>query len=162
MKRIDFDFENMGGLAELYAIPPSDVLRLRHDYLYDIDNVELVTRQNIVAVPVYGNRSFSFSEQSGIADGGRYWDVSIEGVIPKIQNGSSHIIEKLERGTWLVLSMDHNGIVHLSGSVEVPLVFSAYKSTGDACSSLNGSTFSFTGRQPKPSVIIDLDELTNI
>lgn len=29
MKRIDFDFENMGGLAELYAIPPSDVLRLR-------------------------------------------------------------------------------------------------------------------------------------
>ena len=65
MKRIDFDFENMGGLAELYAIPPSDVLRLRHDFLNDIDNVELVTRQNIVAVPVYGNRSFSFQNRAG-------------------------------------------------------------------------------------------------
>ena len=53
MKKIKFNFENVGGLAEVYAFPPADFLRLRHDYVNDSDSLELRTRDNVIAVPVY-------------------------------------------------------------------------------------------------------------
>lgn len=162
MKKIKFNFENVGGLAELYAFPPADLLRVRHDYIKGIDTVELRNRNNIVVVPVFGDRSFSFSEEKGLADGGVYWDVNIEGVIPNINFENQRLIETLDRGEWLVVSMDNNGIVHLSGTIDVPLQFSSSKSSGDSYASLNGIEFSFQCRQPSPSVIVELDTLANI
>lgn len=162
MREIKFDFNNIGGLAEIYAIPPSDFLRLRHDYNNDTDALELKSRDNIIVLPIYGDRSFCFTEQKSTDDGGDYWDVTIEGVIPKVCRDNAVLLEKLERGEWLVLSIDHNGTVHLSGSVDVPLMFSSERTTGDAYTALNGSAFTFAGRQPSPSVIIDIDDLTNI
>lgn len=162
MKKIEFNFENVGGLAEIYAIPPTDFLRLRHDYVNDSDSLELRTRDNMIAVPVYGDRSFVFSEEKDRADGGDYWDVSIEGVIPNINKENRRLVETLDRGEWLVLSMDNNGVVHLSGTTDVPLSFSSRKTSGDAYSALNGIEFSFTAKQPSPSVILDIDSLDNI
>ena len=162
MKKINFDHNNIGGLAEIFAFPPSDLLRVRHDYRSGYDCVELKTRDNIVAIPVYPDRSFVFDEQKSTADGGDYWQVSIEGVIPKLRHDVSVLIEVLERGEWLVLSQDYNGVVHLSGSVEVPLSFACEKTTGDSYTSLNGSSFTFSGSQPAPSVVVDLDDLINI
>ncbi len=162
MQNIIFNFNNIGGLAEIYAIPPSDFLRLRHDYISDTDALELKTRDNIIVLPVYADRSFSFDEQKSTADGGDYWDVAIEGVIPRLCHDTSSLVERLERGEWLVLHLDNNGVVHLSGSVEVPMTFSAEKSTGDSYTALNGYTFAFSAKQPAPSVVIDLDELTDL
>lgn len=162
MKKIEFNFENVGGLAEIYAIPPADLLRLRHDYVGDTYNVELRTRDNIIVIPVFGDRSFVFSEEKGQADGGYYWDVSIEGVIPSVNGKNQKLIEDLDRGGWLVVFRDNNGTVFLSGSVDVPLVFSDNKTSGDAYASLNGIKFSFTAKQPSPSVILDIDSLDNI
>ena len=98
MKKIEFNFENVGGLAEIYAIPPADLLRLRHDYVGDTYNVELRTRDDIIVIPVFGDRSFVFSEEKGQADGGDYWDVSIEGVIPSVNGKNQKLIEDLDRG----------------------------------------------------------------
>ncbi len=162
MVNINFDFNNVGGLAEFYAIPPSDVLRIRHDYRRDIYALELKTRDNIIVVPVYGDRSFSFSEQKSTADGGDYWEVSIEGVVPKLCHDSSAIIESLDRGDWLVLHIDNNGTVHLSGSVDIPLQCSSDKSSGSSFTDLNGTTLTFSGKQPSPSLVIDLDDLNKI
>ena len=162
MDKIKFDFNNVGGLAEVYAIPPSDVLRIRHDYRRDTDALELTTRDNIIVIPVYGDRSFSFIEQKSTADGGDYWDISIEGIIPKLCRDNAALIERLERGEWLVLSSDNNGTAHLSGSVDIPLQFSSEKSTGDSFTALNGTTFTFSGKQPSPSLVIDLDDLNKI
>lgn len=72
MKEINFDHNNIGGLALVYAFPPSDLLRVRHDYRSGYDCVELKTRDNIVAIPVYSDRSFVFDEQKSTADGGDY------------------------------------------------------------------------------------------
>lgn len=162
MKEINFDHNNIGGLAEIYAFPPNDLLRVRHDYRSGRHYVEMKTRDNIVSIPVYPDRSFVFDEQKSTADGGDYWQVSIEGVIPKLRYEVSQLIEVLERGEWLVLSQDHNGVVHLSGSVEVPLSFACEKTTGDSYTSLNGSSFTFSGSQPAPSLIIDMDDLNHI
>lgn len=162
MEKINFDFNNVGGLAEIYAIPLSDVLRIRHDFRRDTDALELVTRDNIIVIPVYGDRSFSFIEQKSTADGGDCWDLSIEGIIPKLCRNNAALIERLERGVWLVLSSDNNGTALLSGSVDIPLQFSAEKATGDSFTALNGTTFTFSGKQPSPSLVIDLDDLNNI
>ena len=162
MRKVKIEFDNIGGLALIYAFPPSDLLRLRHDYIRDTDALELTTRDNIVVLPIVGDRSFSFTEQKSTADGGDYWEVTIEGVIPKLCRDNSDVIETLERGEWLVLSQDHNGTVHLSGSVEVPLTFSTERATGDSYTALNGVSFTFSGQQPSPSVAIDLDELIHI
>lgn len=162
MNKVKIDFDNIGGLALIYAFPPSDFLRLRHNYISDTDALELKTRDNIVVLSVYSDRSFSFIEQKSIGDGGDCWEVTIEGIIPKLNHDTSSVIETLERGEWLVLSQDHNGMVHLSGSVDVPLLFSAERTTGDAYTALNGYTFLFSGKQPSPSVVIDLDELIHI
>lgn len=162
MKEINFDYNNIGGLAEIYAFPPADLLRVRHDYRSGKDCVEMKTRDNIVAIPVYPDRSFVFDEQKSTADGGDYWQISIEGIIPKLRHEVAQIIETLERGEWLVLSQDHNGTVHLSGSVEVPLSFACEKTTGDSYTALNGSSFTFSGSQPAPSRVIDMDALNQI
>ena len=101
MKKIKFNFENVGGLAEVYAFPPSDFLRLRHDYVNDSDSLELRMRDNVIAVPVYGDRSFVFSEEKDRADGGDYWDVSIEGVIPNINKENRRLVEWITTG-WFI------------------------------------------------------------
>lgn len=162
MVYINFDFNNVGGLAEIYAIPPADVLRIRHDYRRDTYALELKTRDNIIVIPIYGDRSFSFDEQKSTADGGDYWEISIEGVIPKLCQDNSAIIERLERGDWLVLHSDNNGVAHLSGSVDIPLECSSDKTSGDSFTALNGTTLTFSGKQPSPSLVIDLDDLNKI
>lgn len=70
MKEINFDHNNIGGLALVYAFPPSDLLRVRYDYRSGKHYVEMKTRDNIVAIPVYPDRSFVFDEQKSTADGG--------------------------------------------------------------------------------------------
>lgn len=82
--------------------------------------------------------------------------------IPKLRRDTNLIIEQLERGEWLVLSQDHNGTVYLSGSVDVPLTFSCEKTTGDSYTALNASSFLFEGKQPAPSLVIDMDDLINL
>lgn len=104
MKKIEFNFENVGGLAEIYAFPPDDFLRLRHDYVSGSDSLELLTRDNIIAIPVFGDRSFLFYEEKEQAAGGDYWDLSIEGVIPNINKDNQQLLDTLSRGDWLVVS----------------------------------------------------------
>lgn len=159
MRKISFNIDNVGGVAEIYAFPPADLLRLRHDYATGADSVELLTRENIVAIPVYPGRAFHFSEEKSLDDGGCCWSVSIEGVIPGIDNEHDELVGILERGEWLVLSMDNNGTARLSGTQEVPLQFSSTRSSGEEYAGLAGTEFSFQGVEPEPSAVIDIDEL---
>lgn len=162
MKTINFDFENVGGVRECYAIPPSSFKRIRTDYVNNLNYIELSDRTNIIAIPMYANDTFVFSEEKTIAEGGEYWDVDIEGVIPKLCNMNKSLLATLERGEWMVLSKDNNDVVHLSGSVDVPLRFDDTKSSGTSYTDRNGISFKFIGKQPCESVIIEIDDIDNI
>ena len=83
MEKIGFDFENVGGLAECYAIPVNLFKRIRVDYLRGLRNLELTDRSSVIAIPMYADDSFSHKEEKKHADGGDYWEVDIEGVVPK-------------------------------------------------------------------------------
>ena len=156
MKQLIFDFDNIGGVANVYAIPISSFLRIRRDYAEDTDHLEVQQREHIIELPVAGE-SFDFIEEQINDARGDGYEISISGVIPQI-SANKHIIEMLERGEWMVLFKDSNGNVKLSGQEEIPMKFMSKKTTGKTYASFNNISFSFSCVQPDPSVNITLSE----
>ena len=162
MKQITFDFDNLGGLAEIYAIPPSSFVRVRQDYIKNRKVLEVKNREDIIAIPMFADDTFSFSEEHKRDDGGDYYQPTIEGVIPKIALENEEIIETLERGEWMVLSQDHNGVVHLSGNEDVLMTFSSNSTTTAAKNTRNQIAFKFECKSAEPSPILFMDDLMDI
>ncbi len=154
MKKLNFDFENMGGVIVLYAIPFTSFVRVRKDYPTGLNYLEYRKGQDIIEVPAYADDTFKFIENHTSGDAGDEYSVTIEGVIPKIMMGNAYDIETLERGEWIVLSQDRNGVAHLSGDDNVKMKFTTQKTTGSAAAERNQIAFSFSCVQENPSVII--------
>lgn len=162
MKKIEFDFNNIGGMAELYAIPLSSFLRVRRNHVTKKNVLEVQNRADIIAIPIYANDSFYFLENHAYDDGGDYFDVEIGGVIPKLAQDNADLIETLQRGRWMVLSQDLNGTVHLSGNEDVLMKFEDSKSSGTRSSERNQNAFTFKCKSDRPSEVLDMDDLANI
>lgn len=58
MKVINYDFENIGGLLQVIAIPPTSFLRIRKDYNTGLNYLELRNREDIISIPVYANDTY--------------------------------------------------------------------------------------------------------
>lgn len=102
---------------------------------------------------LYIGDSFKHKEVQNFEDGGDCWDVTVYGIIPKRCQINEATIHILERGEWLIITRDANGIIILSGTVDVPLKFIHSRTTGTS-SDMNGSRFTFQARQSEPSVIL--------
>ena len=160
MKSINFDFDNLGGLSKIYAIPPSSFVRIRTDYDDNTRSLELRRRDGIIEIPLYCDDSFLFSEELLDNDAGDGYSVSIEGVIPKHSLMNSRDIEILERGSWYILSEDSNGTVRLSGDENVLMKFITKKSTGKKPGSRNGISFSVSCVQQDSSVLLTVEDIS--
>lgn len=160
MRKLHFDFENMGGLLSVYAIPVTSFVCTRKDYLTHLNYIEYTNSQNIIEIPVYADSTFYFNEDHTAGDAGDEYNVAVGGVIPKIMMENADDIEKLERGEWLVLHQDINGTVHLSGDKNVQMKFTTQKTTGSAAADRNQIAFTFSCIQENPSVIIAIKDLT--
>jgi len=161
MKTFNFDFENIGGVGKLYAIPMSSFKRIRKDYISGKNYLELVKREDIIDIPNICDE-FSFSENSVSNDHGDSYELEINGIIPKISGDSTKLMEELERGYWLVLSQDNNGVVRLSGDpdLNILLKLSTQKHTGTKAVDRNGIDVTFSCTQPNPSICIDVDDIS--
>lgn len=84
MKAMHYDFENVGGLLQVIAVPPASFVQIRKDYASGLNYLELRNREDIVSIPVYANDTYSYNEDKEVNDAGDCWNVSIEGVIPKL------------------------------------------------------------------------------
>ena len=104
MKVINYDFENIGGLLQVLAVPPSSFLRIRKDYVTNLNYLELRNRDGIISLPIYADDTYSFSEDKENGDAGDAWSVRVEGVIPKLSPVNRELLEVLERGLWYVLT----------------------------------------------------------
>jgi len=162
MKEISFDFENVGGLQELYAVPFSNFRGVGMNYAKGTRYPRMSNRDEIIVIPMYADDTFQFIEEKDEADGGTFYKVSISGLIPKMEGVNEQLIEELERGQWVVLSRDNNGVIHLSGSADVPLTCTTNKDSGMAFAARNAITFEFSGNQSSPSVIIDAETLAEL
>jgi hypothetical protein len=162
MKTLDFDFDNIGGISAVYAIPVTSLLRIRHDRVTGKYHPEFTNRDAIVRIPIYADDTYQFEEQQSHDDGGELYAVSLSGVIPKMSDVNAAVIRVLENGEWYVLHQDRNGCVILSGSSSVPLRFLSARSTGKSVEELNGNSFTFSASEPDASLIVEIDDINDL
>ncbi|KAA6352408.1 hypothetical protein EZS27_000358 [termite gut metagenome] len=156
MKSICFDFDNIGGISRLYAIPVSSFVRIRKDYVKNLNYLECRDLFSIIEIPVYTDNTFSFTENQTFDTPGDGYNIEISGIIPKMMPVNSSDIGLLERGEWYVLCEDRNGNVKFSGDENVRLKFTSRKESGAAFIDHNQISFTFSCLQENPSVdIID-------
>lgn len=164
MVTIDFDFENVGGLNQCYAIPAAAFKGTRVNLINNTHQLKtMLSNTEIIAIPMYADDTFSFTEEDEEEDGNKFWNPVIEGIIPKF-GLNNDTIEKLARGEWIVLHEDNNGVVRLSGTEEIPLRCTTLPATGRAFADRSETVFRFTASEQQPSVImesLDLDYYQN-
>lgn len=49
MKAMHYDFENVGGLLQVIAVPPASFVQIRKDYAAGLNYLELRNREDIVS-----------------------------------------------------------------------------------------------------------------
>lgn len=152
MKEIDFRFDNVGGMTALYLLPPSDIRRIDENPSSGTVVPIMRSRANIYRLTVFDGDAFSFEENMSIEDGGSAFDVTISGVLPRLDNMAS--VAELEQGEWLAVHQDANGTILLSGSKEVPLRFITQKKSGGA-TSRNGVAFTLQATEPEASRVCE-------
>ena len=162
MKTLNFDYDNLGGVIRLFAIPAVSFLRIREDYVSGLKYPELRKRELIIDIPVYADDSFSIDEEHKLTNQGDTYDTAVSGIIPKMCRVNATTLEILERGEWMVLTQDSNGEVRLTGSPENLLKFTCKKSTGKTKAARNGIEFSFAATLPQTSVYVDVPDFSTI
>jgi hypothetical protein len=155
MQQIEFDFENVGGLRHCYAIPVASFQGTEVDIVTNLHQLrELVSPEDVIAIPMYADDTFSFGEEDDEEDGNKVYDVNIDGIIPKA-GLNPLLIEKLSRGEWIVLSEDNNGIIRLSGTKEIPLRCKTTSATGTTYTDRSETAFRFHAVEMQPSLLME-------
>lgn len=162
MKQIVFDFENMGGVSHVYAIPPSSYAGMRMDYATGRKHLQLTRTGEVIDIPVFADGTYYFNENQTRSDAGEGYAVEIGGIIPKHQECNAGTVELLERGEWLVLCSDMNGSVRLAGVGGVRLKFTTQKSTGTGAADRNQISFVFACTQENPSVFVSVEDISRL
>ena len=153
MKTLIFDFDNVHGIANMYAVPATAISKcVRNPMTGDVILI-LTDSDNVIEIPTYQGDRFKTEEVHQLADGGDCWEVKISGIIPKRCALNETVIQKLERGEWLVLAQDANGEIVIYGTTDVPLKFTHSRSSGSS-GELNGSAFSFSAKESAPSMVL--------
>lgn len=155
MRRITFDFDNVGGLLDVVAYPSVMFSELKRNYVTNMGVFEPNDDSQAIAIPMYADDTFQFSEEKDTADNGVYYSTEVAGIIPKIEPGNEALIEELDRGEWICVIKDNNGQMRLVGSSETPLRFDSGKDTGVSFTSRNNVKFAFKGKCATPSVVIE-------
>ena len=151
MRRISFDYDNVGGLLDVVAYPSAMFSELKRNYVTNMGVFEPNDDSQAIAIPMYADDTFQFSEE----DNGVYYSTEVAGIIPKIEPGNEALIEELDRGEWICVIKDNNGEMRLVGSSETPLRFDSGKDTGVSFTSRNNVKFAFKGKCATPSVVLD-------
>jgi hypothetical protein len=155
MKTLTFDFDNIGGIQHVYAIPAEVFQAITVNYATLRRAISMLSTTDVVKIPVFADESFSFQEPHARDEHGDYWQPSISGVIPAASFANADLIETLERGEWVVVHIDQNSVQRVSGDEETPLIFQSTADTGTMYADRNGCSFTFTGKLGHPSYIID-------
>ena len=155
MRRISFDFDNVGGLLDVKAYPSALFSELKRNHVNGTGVFQPHDDSAAIAIPMYADDTFQFSEEKDTADNGVFYSTEVAGVIPKIDPGNEALVEELDRGEWIVLIRDNNGQMRLVGTAETPLRFDSGKDTGVSFTSRNNVKFAFKGKCATPSVVIE-------
>lgn len=155
MKKLDYTFDNIGGLMAIYAIPPESFIRLRKDYILNTYNLELRQRDNIIAIPVLDNGTYNMGIEQENSLQGDAWRTTIDGFIPAVNKAQSSLLSVLQQRAWYVLAVDQNGCYHFCGEADTLMRFKRTFTSGDNAAARNATSFTFENLQAGYPVIIE-------
>lgn len=155
-------FDNRGGIAYMYALPPTSLVRVRKNFFTkETLTPEFVNRGDILQIPVYAGAEFRYTEKKQYTEDGVMYYVEVSGVIPH-HYIERQVIDKLARKGWLVVFCDKRGIVMLSGTQNIPLQFLYDDDSGSKESDTNGIRFTFSGMEAIPSIECDQVDILSL
>ena len=156
MREMTFDTRTVGGVAYALAIPLSAVTVIAKNHVTGLHTLTMNTT-NVIRLDSLDDETFSFNETHGRDEHGDFWDVNVRAVVPKACQENATIIEQLERGEWLVVSKDQNGVLRLSGDEDTLLTCASDATSGTAHVDANHTVLTFSGRLGHPSWLLEND-----
>lgn len=154
MKTIIFDFcDNLGGLAKIYALPPSSLESITHNYSHKQTFLNLTSDEDLIEIYCTPD-TMQFTEEKTQTSAGATYNPVVTGIIPKAHELNHDQLTKLESDYWLLLFEDNNGKIRLAGDKNSHLIFNRTESTGQNIQNRNQIQFTFTGFQSHPSYFI--------
>jgi hypothetical protein len=152
MKKIEFDFLNVGGVQKIYAIPDTSFRGVREDITSGKCYIDLFRFENIIELyTVYD--SVVFNEEQSRQTAGTAYDLTISGIIPKACPLNRQQFQVLENTPLLVLFQDYNDNIRLAGTENNQLFFSRKETTGTIYTR-NQIEFEIKGKQTSPCYFI--------
>lgn len=154
MKTIATTDDRLGGLLTIYAIPVGVFGGIDIDYATGERSITLSSSAEVYAIPCLGGDDYSFSEQHERDENGDWWQPTLQGAIPHPDMANASDIEELERGEWIVLCEDNNGVWRLCGDEYTQLTFATDTTSGAASTDKNQVAFTLTGKLGHPSYVV--------
>ena len=165
METFNFNFQNRGGINQIYAISWGAVRYLRQNYRTKAWQLKLYNNiplgSHVIQIPVIA-LGFAFNEQRIDDESGIHYEQTISGTIPKCSLENTALLKCLEMGRWLVLSSDNNGYLRLSGDKDCLMHFTSNSSSGSNTVELNATQFEFSAQTPEPAKYIERFLLSDI
>jgi hypothetical protein len=154
MKELTFDTRTVGGICYALAIPSRAVAAIAKNDISGLHSVAFISMDEVIKLDSLDDETFMFQETHGRDEHGDYWEVSVQAVVPKACIENAVTIEQLERGEWIVISKDQNGVLRVSGDKDTLLACSSDTTSGMAYSDANHTVLTFTGKLGHPSWLI--------
>lgn len=165
METFKFDYQNRGGVNQIYAISWGAVRYLRINYRTGAWQLKLYnqtpTGEHVIEIPVIAG-GFTFQETRIDDEKGIHYEPAILGTIPKCSLENAPLLKRLEMGRWLVLFVDNNGYMRIAGDKDTPLHFSTEKALGSLPADLNATAFEFSAQQPQEARYLENFLLSDI
>ena len=147
MKTIQFDFcSNLGGVNKIYAIPPTLLDSITHNYTEKKSYLNLTSTDDMIEIYCTMD-TMQFTEKMERTSAGSVYNIELTGVIPKTNALNQENIDRLESEYWLVLFEDNNGNTRLVGDKDTYMIFQRTDTTGKTLAARNQIEFVFSGAQ---------------
>lgn len=114
-----FTGDNMGGIVNIWAIPPSDIdsVELDENNVYELT---LSSTDQVIKIPC-SHESISLTENEVENDGGKLYKQQLEGIIPKDTPNIQYYINYIIQRYWVLVYKDNNDYFKLVGNKYLPL-----------------------------------------
>ena len=153
MKTITSTDDRIGGLHMVYVIPLGLFGGIGINYATGERSITLSSTSGVYALPCMAE-NYLFDEQHERDEHGDWWQPTIQGAIPHPDEVSAADIEELERGEWIVVCEDQNGVLRVCGDEDTQLTFSTANTSGTISTDKNQVAFTLTGKLGHPSYVV--------
>lgn len=146
--------DNLGGLAEIYAVPQALITAVTESSTANVFDVTISATTNVTRLYATQNL-FSHTEEEKEASGGSYFDNQVSCVVPGDDPALQSVIDYLREKKLVIIYRDNNGRYKMVGDSTYAIRLSHRAHSGAHPSQLNKKDISFGGSSQYRSKFIN-------